>query len=50
VNPAEARDLAWVLLHRTEARWRHVQAAAARAEELRRAVPAADGDLLVAAA
>ena len=46
----EARDLAWVFIHRDEGRWRHVQAAAARAEELRPAVTPEEGDLLVASA
>jgi HD domain len=46
----EARDVAWMFLHRDGRRWAHVEGVAARAEELRPAVPAEEGDLLVAAA
>ena len=46
----EARDLAWVFLHRDPGRWRHVEGVAARAWELRSAVPPEDVDRLVAAA
>jgi hypothetical protein len=42
--------LAFRLLHGDRDRWLHVQAVAARADELRAAVPAAEGSLLVAAA
>ena len=50
MDVAEARDLAYTLLHATGNRWLHVQAVAARAEELRGAVGPAEGELLVAAA
>lgn len=46
----EARDLGWMFLHRDPRRWAHVEGVAARAEELRPAVPPEEGDLLVAAA
>ena len=52
MDVAEARDLAHtcgMALGRATG-WLHVQAVAARAEELRGAVPLAEGELLVAAA
>jgi hypothetical protein len=50
VHPAQARELAHRFLHDDADRWLHVQAVAARADELRPAVPAAEGPVLVAAA
>lgn len=49
MDAKEARELAWALLHQDRDRWQHVQAAAARAEELRSAVPPEQQELLVAA-
>jgi len=46
----DARDLAWVFLHRDRPRWVRVEAVAERAWQLRCAVPPSDRDLLVAAA
>lgn len=46
----EARDLAWVFLHRNLPRWSHVEAAGRRAEELSPSVSPGERDLLVAAA
>ena len=50
VDAAQARELAFRVLRGDPDRWLHVQAVAARAAELRRAVPAAEGSLLVTAA
>ncbi len=50
VDTARAQELAFGFLHGDPDRWRHVQAVAVRADELRPAVPATDGSLLVAAA
>ena len=50
VDVSGARELAFRLLHGDPDRWLHVQAVAARAGELRPAVAAADGALLVTAA
>jgi hypothetical protein len=50
VDKAQAQELAFRFLHGDRDRWLHVQAVAARADELRPAVPAAEGSLLVAAA
>lgn len=50
MNTARARELARGFLRHDADRWLHVQAVAARAEELRPAVPAADRAVLVVAA
>ena len=50
VDTLQARELALRFLHGDPDRWLHVQAVAARADELRPAVPAAEGSLLVVAA
>jgi hypothetical protein len=50
VDESQARELAFEFLHGDRDRWLHVQGVAGRAEELRPAVPAADGSLLVTAA
>jgi hypothetical protein len=50
VDTLRARELAFRFLHGDPDRWLHVQAVAARADELRPAVPAAEGSLLVTAA
>jgi hypothetical protein len=50
IEIARAQDLAQLFLGRTGDRWRHVQAVAGRADDLRPAVGGTDGDLLVAAA
>jgi hypothetical protein len=50
VDTAQARDLAFRFLHGDPDRWLHVQAVAARAGELRPAVAADDGSLLVTVA
>jgi hypothetical protein len=50
VDMSEARGIAFGFLHRDSDRWLHVQAVAARADELRPAVAVEDGDLLVTAA
>ena len=50
VETSRARELAYRFLHGDPDRWLHVQAVAARADELRPAVTAADGSLLVTAA
>lgn len=42
--------MSWMFLHDDPVRWSHVEGVAARAEELRAAVPAGEGDLLVCAA
>ena len=47
---ARAQELAFRFLHSDSDRWLHVQAVTARADELRPAVAAADGWLLVTAA
>ena len=50
MDTLQARELALTFLHGDPDRWLHVQAVAARADELRPAVPAAEGSLLVTAA
>jgi hypothetical protein len=50
VDTVQARELAFGFLHGDPDRWLHVQAVAARADELRPAVPAVEGSLLVTAA
>ena len=50
VDVSGARELAFRFLHGNPDRWLHVQAVAARAAELRPAIAAADGALLVTAA
>ena len=50
VDMARPRELAYGFLHGDRDRWLHVQAVAARAGELRSAVPAAERSLLVTAA
>jgi HD-like signal output (HDOD) protein len=50
VDKSHAQDLAFRFLQGDRDRWQHVQAVAARADELRPAVPAAEGSLLVTAA
>jgi hypothetical protein len=50
VDTSQARELAFRFLHGDPDRWLHAQAVAARADELRPALPAADGSLLVTAA
>ena len=50
VDTLGARELAFRFLHGDPDRWLHVQAVAARADELRPAVVTSDGSLLVTAA
>ena len=50
VDERRARELAFRFLHGDPDRWLHVQAVAARADELRPAMADADGPLLVTAA
>ena len=50
MGAARARELARGFLQHDPDRWLHVQEVAARAEELRPAVAAADGPVLVVAA
>jgi HD domain len=50
VDALQARELAFRFLHSDPDRWLHVQAVAARADELRPAVADSEGSLLVTAA
>jgi HD domain len=50
VETARAQELAFGFLHGDPDRWQHVQGVAVRAAELRPAVPATDGSLLVTVA
>src|SRR4029450_12359593 len=50
VDKSHTQELAFRLLHGDRDRWQHVQAVAARADELRPAGPAAEGSWLCTAA